>query len=316
MAPTASAGKLSPGAEALAGAIGAAFANFILFPIDVISTQIQIGDDANPEDSSTPENDNTPRSAPPPSIMARLRRIVEKHGIPGLYVGLSAGLLQSASSNLFFFYWHSLIRRAYAKYFARNSQISTATELGLGAVAGGVSRMFTTPLSVIATRQQTMYPDLSMFRTLLEILRTEGFTSLWRGIRASLILTINPAITYGFYERLRTVYISRRRSGSQVLGAMEAFWIGAITKALATVVTYPLILAKVRMQGTKGGEGKGKGIKYKGFMDVLIKVVESDGILGLFTGMEAQLIKSVLTQALLFASKEEVVRWTRVLLVR
>ncbi|KAI8811945.1 hypothetical protein BJ742DRAFT_674247 [Cladochytrium replicatum] len=122
-----------------------------------------------------------------------------------------------------------------------------------------------------------MRPNLSIFRALLEILRTGKVTSLWLGKRASLILTISPAITYGFYEHQRTQYLhcgGRDHKSS-------AFWMDAITEALATVVTYPLILAKLRMQGEKGGEVKEP--TYEEFMDVcLVKVVESDGIVGWF----------------------------------
>ena len=72
-------------------------------------------------------------------------------------------------------------------------------ELTLGAVAGALAQVFTIPMSVIATRQQLQDHDenRSFFQTFFDILKEDGITGLWRGLKPSLVLTINPAITYG-----------------------------------------------------------------------------------------------------------------------
>jgi adenine nucleotide transporter 17 len=117
-------------------------------------------------------------------------------------------------------------------------QLSTAIELLLGALAGGLAQMFTIPVSVIATRQQLAGgsssevassaansrsasspatagkaalnsakkvadlddPD-SFLGVARDIMKKDGITGFWRGLKPSLVLTINPAITYGVYER-------------------------------------------------------------------------------------------------------------------
>lgn len=118
-------------------------------------------------------------------------------------------------------------------------QLSTAIELLLGAVAGGLAQIFTIPVSVIATRQQLGGPSSdasapatgqgapaaasakdaavkagkavakvadvndpeSFMGVARDILREDGITGLWRGLKPSLVLTVNPAITYGVFER-------------------------------------------------------------------------------------------------------------------
>jgi hypothetical protein len=40
----------------------------------------------------------------------------------------------------------------------------------------------------------------------------DGVAGLWRGIRASMVLVVNPAITYGAYERLRTAIYPNKKS--------------------------------------------------------------------------------------------------------
>lgn len=84
----------------------------------------------------------------------------------------------------------------------------TIVELSLGAVAGAVAQVFTIPVAVITTRQQTQKKGerKGMIDTAKDVIHSEdGWTGLWRGLKASLVLVVNPAITYGAYQRLREV---------------------------------------------------------------------------------------------------------------
>lgn len=58
---------------------------------------------------------------------------------------------------------------------------------------------------MIATRQQigteAHEEDDSIVGHIKEIYHKDGITGFWRGLRPSLVLTVNPAITYGVYER-------------------------------------------------------------------------------------------------------------------
>jgi hypothetical protein len=131
--------------------------------------------------------------------------------------------------------------------------LSTVAELALGAIAGALAQIFTIPVSVIATRQQLGVPkgkskgkgkageenDGSFFAVAREIVREEGVTGLWLGLKPGLVLTVNPAITYGMFERMKSVVLAaRERAGntSTSLGPGLSFAIGATSKSLATVV--------------------------------------------------------------------------------
>lgn len=101
-----------------------------------------------------------------------------------------------------------------------------------------------------------------------------GIGRFWRGIAPSLILTCNPAINYTAFDILKALWIRRRDAAAfaaasgidgVVTGAagaaagkgtgqgstggflnpLEAFVLAAAAKSLATLVTYPLIRAKV-----------------------------------------------------------------------
>lgn len=158
--------------------------------------------------------------------------------------------------------------------------LSTAAELILGAIAGALAQIFTIPVAVIATRQQIgrsldrrrravsqsgpvqdkdvekaeetgtrtetqdqAYDD-SFLGVAREIIDEEGVGGLWLGIKPGLVLTVNPAITYGVYERVKGVLLlaQERAGGGAKLNPWTAFAVGALSKTLATVVRVPLVL--------------------------------------------------------------------------
>lgn len=118
-------------------------------------------------------------------------------------------MLGVASTNFAYFYWYSTVRTLYlTKVSKTGAHPSTAIELSLGAVAGALAQLFTIPIAVVTTRQQTQPKNdkKGMLATAKEVIEGEdGITGLWRGLKASLVLVVNPAITYGAYQRLKDV---------------------------------------------------------------------------------------------------------------
>lgn len=78
--------------------------------------------------------------------------------------------------------------------------------------------------------------------------------------------------------------------------------LGATSKALATIVTQPLIVAKVGLQSRPPPIRNGK--KFKSFHEVMGFIIEHEGLLGLFKGIVPQILKGVLVQGLLMMTKE------------
>ena len=140
----------------------------------------------------------------------------------GLYSGFNGSLIGVASTNFAYFYWYSVVRTIYLSSQVIPKPPGTATELSLGAAAGAVAQVFTIPVSVVTTRQQTQIKGdkKGLIDTGREVINTEdGWSGLWRGLKASLVLVVNPAITYGAYQRLREVLFPGRLS----LKPWEAF---------------------------------------------------------------------------------------------
>lgn len=113
------------------------------------------------------------------------------------------------------------------------------------------------------------------------------------------MLVLNPAIQFTIYEALKRRIMPKSTT--------SFFLIGAVAKAIATIVTYPLQLAQARL---RHGSSKMNTIA------LLLSIIKRKGLPALFQGLEAKLLQTVLTAALMFAVYEKIVRYVFMILVR
>ena len=75
-----------------------------------------------------------------------------------------------------------------------------------------------------------------------------------------------------------------------------------MSKALATIATQPLIVAKVCLQSRPPPARQGK--PFKSFVEVMEYIIEHEGVLALFKGLGPQITKGLIVQGLLMMTKE------------
>jgi hypothetical protein len=75
-----------------------------------------------------------------------------------------------------------------------------------------------------------------------------------------------------------------------------------MSKALATIVTQPLIVAKVGLQSKPPAIRNGK--PFKSFVEVMKFIIEHEGVTGLFKGIGPQIMKGLMVQGILMMTKE------------
>ncbi|XP_056144323.1 peroxisomal membrane protein PMP34-like [Lampris incognitus] len=184
--------------------------------------------------------------------------------------------------------------------------------------ASGIANVLvTTPLWVVNTRlklqganfrnadiQPTCYSGIQ--DAFVQIIRDEGVGALWNGTFPSLLLVLNPAIQFMVYEGLKRQLM---RGIHRELSSVEVFVIGAIAKALATTITYPLqtIQSILRFGQMKGSTGKSQLLTSLMMVkSLLVNRMRKYGMLGLFKGLEAKLLQTVLTAALMFLLYEKI----------
>lgn len=167
-------------------------------------------------------------------------------------------------------------------------------------------------------------PYTSLLNGLIRVWQEEGAATLWDGTAPSLVLVSNPAIQWATYELMKERLVAFH--GGAELWSAETFLLAAVAKAVATVATYPLQVAQTALRynhgtqsgrhGTQDGAGspaeKGEAHahrkRYRGTADCLLRLYRGGGTAGLFRGLEAKMLQTVLTAAFHVLCYEEIVR--------
>ncbi|KAJ1795907.1 hypothetical protein LPJ59_004071 [Coemansia sp. RSA 2399] len=293
-------------AHALSGAGGGIISMAVTYPLITIGTRLQV------------QRNNSKDGTAYSGNMDALRKILANEGLAGLFSGLESAIFGAAVTNGVYYYFFEAVKAAFERTSKRKS-MSTVESMVSGAVAGAMTCIITNPIWVVNTRLTVKQKKIkqqadsqenespSTIQAFGEIIREDGVLSLWQGLIPALILVINPIIQYTAFEQLKN-RVERVRN----MGSLDFFVLGAISKLCATSVTYPYILIKSRMQLK---QSKNENERYSSLMDGLRKVIASEGIAGLYKGIESKIIQSVLTASFLFMSKEALFSYTVKLLI-
>ncbi|QLG73620.1 hypothetical protein HG535_0F01310 [Zygotorulaspora mrakii] len=303
---------------ALTGAVASSLANIAVYPLDLSKTLLQTQVDQKGYEEQKSEESTRDRKYN--SALDCIYRIFKARGFKGLYQGMTTSVLASFIQSFCYFFWYTLIRKYYSSIKNKGARgryagFSTFEELLLGVVAAATSQLLTNPVSVISTRQQTMSSksseDAKVGHIVKQIVKEQNgsITGLWKGLKVSLVLTINPSITYASYQKLKSAFFSADDSsrGNTQLSAGQNFMLGVLSKMISTIITQPLIVSKASLQR--------RGSKFTSFQQVLVFLYQTEGVLGLWKGIRPQLAKGVLVQGLLFMFKGELSKFIHKLLL-
>ena len=220
----------------------------------------------------------------------------------------------------------------------------------MGFLAGAFAKGLTTPLANIVTRMQTSAMQSarssspstkddkhtrgppSVRKIAQQIQAEKGLAGFWSGYSASLVLTLNPSITFFLYETFKRLLKRTRRGNSGAstadLGARATFLLAALSKAIASSITYPFSLAKARAQvgstvvdtgdqeearkgveevsggRVKGGETTKKAARTTVFGTIL-KVARREGVGALYEGLSGEVLKGFFSHGFTMIVKEE-----------
>ncbi|XP_061306729.1 peroxisomal membrane protein PMP34 [Pezoporus flaviventris] len=279
--------------HAVSGAVGSMTAMTVFFPLDTARLRLQV--DEKRKSKTTP---------------AVLLEIIKEEGLLAPYRGWFPVISSLCCSNFVYFYTFNSLKGLWVK----GQHSTTGKDLVLGVVAGVVNVLLTTPLWVVNTRlklQGAKFRNEDIVPTnykgiidaFHQIIRDEGVLALWNGTFPSLLLVFNPAIQFMFYEGFKRKLLKKQLQ----LTSLDAFVIGAVAKAVATTLTYPLqtvqsILrfGRHRLNPENRTLGSLRNILY-----LLQQRVRRFGLMGLYKGLEAKLLQTVLTAALMFLVYEK-----------
>ena len=293
--------------QALSGILGQIFSSSITYPLDVIKTRVQTSHAH--AGSNTADVDD--------SFTGMLQLILEESGVAGLYHGIWGEFSKESVKTFVYFYSYVEAKRRLAEH---GRPLSVSRNLAAGALAAACGQLVNTPLNVAHTRMVAGTSSRGFVGTVAQIYREGGIAELYSGILPSLMLTCNPAINYAVYDQVKTSYLAWKRAQVQPkvaglsaekdaradigkaeaaeLSAMEAFAIGMLAKMVSTVVTYPLIRAKVVLQSNV--------TTYNSTVLLMLHLFKTEGFFGVFKGLKPQLLRAIFGGALLLMGKEQI----------
>jgi Mitochondrial carrier protein len=231
--------------HALAGAAGSAISNTAVYPLDLIITRLQIQRQLH-------KHGSRPDSERYASIADAARKIYAKEGgLKALYAGVREDTGKSIADAFLFFLAYNFLRQLrISRLDGKAKHLPAMDELSVGFAAGAFSKFLTTPIANIVTRIQTSSMTSESTATASsiarQIRREKGIRGFWSGYSASLILTLNPSLTFFFFETLKRATLPR--SSRDHPSPQTTFLLAAVSKALASTITYPFSLAKARAQ--------------------------------------------------------------------
>ncbi|XP_013865582.1 peroxisomal membrane protein PMP34 [Austrofundulus limnaeus] len=281
--------------HAVAGAMGSVTAMTVFFPLDTAKSRLQV--------------DDKRKSKSTPVILAE---IAKEEGFLSLYRGWFPVISSLCCSNFVYFYTFNALKKAAA---SGPGKPRPSRDLLMGIAAGVVNVILTTPMWVVNTRLKlqgvrfrnedlhlTQYRGI--FDAFSQIISNEGVRTLWNGVLPSLVLVLKPAVQFMIYEAMKR----RAGKGARKISSANIFLIGAVAKAIATTATYPLQTVQAILRfGQYKGDGKGGLMgSLSTIFFLFVERVRTHGFLGLYKGLEAKLLQTVLTAALMFVVYEKI----------
>ncbi|KAG8190538.1 hypothetical protein JTE90_004113 [Oedothorax gibbosus] len=282
--------------HAVSGAAGGVTAMSVFFPLDTIRSRLQV------EDSREAKN-----------TFLAIKQLVEEEGISSLYRGLQPVLTSLCCSNFVYFYsFHGLRSMVETNSTGKNA----VRDLTVAAIAGFINVVLTTPLWVANTRLKMQGAKISsedkkllgnrpvykgITDAIIQIAAKEGWTSLWSGMIPSLFLISNPSIQFTVYEAMKAECC--KMVGGNNMGAFTYFVIGALAKSVSTVLTYPLQVVQSKLR--YGSEQ----MKKLTMLQIFAYIIRTNGVQGLFKGLEPKILQTTMTAALMFLCYEKIVAY-------
>jgi hypothetical protein len=306
--------------HAASGAAGTAIAKLITYPLDLVITRLQVQRQLKRDG----------KHAHYTGILDAIETIYEREGgLQAFYSGIVPEVVKGVADSFLFFLAYSYARQRRLEARGSGKSLPVLEEIGVGAVAGAFSKFWTTPLQQIVTRKQTATmvkdesaPTLNTTDIARGILREKGLQGFWSGYSASLVLTLNPSITMLLHKVLLRLLVPRAKRDDP--GARITFLVAAISKALASTVTYPFSLAKTRAQvsSQKPSEATGETsemdkpgrphestaarARQRTVFSTILRIAETEGLWGLYQGLGAEVLKGFFSHGITMLMKDRI----------
>ncbi|KAK0711454.1 mitochondrial carrier domain-containing protein [Lasiosphaeris hirsuta] len=314
------ASKLLPSlGHAASGAGATVISSFLFYPLDLVNTRLKVQRQLRADGTIGPDDSYG-------GILDAFAIIYAKEGgrLSAYFAGLGPGLAKSAADSFLFFLFYTWFRARRLRAHNDLPYLSVLEELAVGAAAGACAKAFTTPVSNVVTRRQTASllemndsnnpgkqntSDKSFGEIVAEMRREKGLLGLWAGYSASLVLTLNPSMTFFLQQMLKRALVAREDWDEP--GSPATFLLAAVSKVVATTVTYPFQIAKARgKEGSSSALAAGvRGVARDTIFATVFRIAKAEGVAALYDGVGGELLKGFFSHGTTMLFKDVIHRF-------
>ena len=316
--------RADPVIDAVAGVAGALLALASTYPLITLNTR-----------QHTTRRARTDADAGERSAQALFASVKD---IETLYRGIYPAMIGTAASQAVYNYWYSRLGTTYRT--RTGGEPSAGASLAIASVAGCVNVLMTLPIWTIVAKMQAdvkkrsaegveeddakdVEEDISravaekrrhssrktsalgFFDIARAVYHDGGVAGFWQGLAPSLVMVSNPALQYALYETSAAWTLKRgKRPVGSALSAGEVFMLGAFAKFGATMVTYPILVVKSRLQ-VMSKDMADERMKYRGTAHAITCMAKDEGLGVFYKGLSTKLTQTILAAALMFTAKEK-----------
>lgn len=244
-----------------------------------------------------------------------LHQTFRTEGIGGLYRGFSSVIVGGTPGTIVYLCSYDWFKEKISAA-TREPAISIGEEsflvhLSSGILAETVACLIYVPVDVVKERLQIQHKSDSFqykggWDALIKISQNEGLRGIYKGYGAT-VVSFGPfsALYFVFYEKFKVWskhYLQQSSVDEEdiILATLPFPWIlmsSASAGALASFLTSPLDMAKLRLQVQRGAQQQSSAsvhtTNHRGMLDALSYAYQSGGIRGLFRGAGARVLHFV-----------------------
>eukprot|EP00285_Hemiselmis_virescens_P011260 CAMPEP_0173377718 /NCGR_PEP_ID=MMETSP1356-20130122/996_1 /TAXON_ID=77927 ORGANISM="Hemiselmis virescens, Strain PCC157" /NCGR_SAMPLE_ID=MMETSP1356 /ASSEMBLY_ACC=CAM_ASM_000847 /LENGTH=422 /DNA_ID=CAMNT_0014330583 /DNA_START=41 /DNA_END=1309 /DNA_ORIENTATION=+ len=272
-APASGSGKGGFMRTFLKGGISATISKTAVAPIERIKLLLQV------------QATSTQITEPYKGIMDCASRVYKDQGIGAFWRGNTANIIRYFPTQALNFAFKDKYKEIFVRPAAEvGFWMFFLGNLASGGAAGATSLMFVYPLDFARTRlgadvgkgKERQFNGL--FDCIAKIYKADGLAGLYQGFAASIYgIIVYRAAFFGGFDTLKSVCLAAGFGAA----VWQAFIVAEITTTIAGLVSYPFDTVRRRLMMKSGG---GSTVTYRGTIDCATKIVQNEGVAGLFNG--------------------------------
>jgi len=292
-------------AEAISAGLGGAFSSSALYPIEIVKNRLQASQ------KKEGKKDEDGKDVEAESMTSVAKDLYREAGMGGFYKGFQYSAMQSATEKAIYFYGYTYIVRSWKQFFG---ELSTGSSVLCGCLAEWVHLPVSLPIDAVTVRIQTGKGGANPIKILRDVIKESGVSGLYSGWAAYVVLCLKPAITYALFDALKKLILRKKTAkgatgaAANTLTALEAFIIGAVARAVATIAVFPYTRAKIIVKSTKTEAGQ-TPLTVGG---TVARMIKTEGFFSLYKGCAPEVGRGVLSAALMLSAKEKIAAAVRV----